>query len=89
MPAITFVIIIAACAIAALIIHAARQRYGPNQLPEYGTCHRAPDAVYTVEEAGWVMQERINCNVYECNAKTMAWQVLVEAGRIQPVKDPR
>lgn len=95
MPATTFVVIIAACAIAALGIHALRQRYRPNPLPDGGipaaeiierepwTCHHAPATPYTVEQASQVMQDRINCTADDCDAKAAAFQVLVEARRIK------
>ena len=96
MPATTFVIIIAACSVVALGIHAARQRYGPNPLPENGipaaeiierepwTCHHAPARPYTAEQAARVMQERINCSADDCDAKAAAFRVLVDARRIKP-----
>ncbi len=99
MPATLFVVIIATCSVVALSIHAARQRYGPNPLPEGGipaaeiiyrverepwTCHHAPARPYTVEQASRVMQERINCSADDCDAKAAAFRVLVDARRIKP-----
>lgn len=96
MPSSLLIVIVAACALAALAIHGLRERYRPNPLPENGipareiierepwTCHHAPAKEYTVDEASQVMQDRINCLADDCDAKAAAFRVLVEARRIKP-----
>lgn len=77
MPALIF---IAAC-IAALAVVVALS--GRN--PEPGTCHRAPDGPITEDEAHDLLQERLCCDRWSCDAKRYAWSVLVAAGKILPV----
>ncbi|MEV4126114.1 hypothetical protein [Nocardia sp. NPDC049707] len=51
------------------------------------TCHRAPEYPYAIDEAHWIMQERIDCTIERCAAKRMAHSTLVEAGRIVPASE--
>ncbi|MEV4126950.1 hypothetical protein [Nocardia sp. NPDC049707] len=51
------------------------------------TCHRAPGYPYAIDEAHWIMQERIDCTIERCAAKRMAYTTLVEAGRIVPASE--
>jgi hypothetical protein len=49
-----------------------------------GYPHDAPDEARGVREAQMTMQRHRACRVGECPRKTVAWQALVEAGRIRP-----
>ncbi|GAA5060848.1 hypothetical protein [Nocardia callitridis] len=54
--------------------------------PSWERCvhHSAPANPYTVEQAHRVMRQYIACQRGDCARKQVAWDVLVEAGRIVP-----
>jgi len=60
-----------------------------QRVADEDTCHRAPEYPYAIDEAHWIMQERMDCTIERCAAKRMAYQTLVDAGRIVPASERR
>lgn len=49
-----------------------------------GWPHEAPDHPMSVKDAHLAMQRHYGCDRGDCPRKAVAWQTLVEAGRIRP-----
>ncbi|WP_062985457.1 hypothetical protein [Nocardia anaemiae] len=54
---------------------------------ESSRIHPAPPGGYTVEEAGYVLQEHLECSREICDAKNTAYWVRAEAGKLQPTRE--
>ncbi|WP_433715384.1 hypothetical protein ACQP2U_16015 [Nocardia sp. CA-084685] len=54
---------------------------------ETARIHPAPPSGYTVEEAGYVMQEHLECSREICDAKNTAYWIRAEAGKLQPTRE--
>ncbi|MGK8553616.1 hypothetical protein [Nocardia gipuzkoensis] len=48
--------------------------------------HTAPRRPYLVEEAHWITQDHIDCDVHTCAAKAAAIDVLIDAGHMKPAR---
>ncbi|WP_329408276.1 hypothetical protein OG563_38700 [Nocardia vinacea] len=49
--------------------------------------HPAPPGGYTVEEAGYVLQEHLECSREICDAKNVAYWIRVDAGKLRPTRE--
>ncbi|WP_280371212.1 hypothetical protein [Nocardia wallacei] len=65
------------------LIHPPESEMDVSVWPQ-GWPHEAPDEPMTITEAHWTMQRHRSCDRGECPRKSMAYQLLVEAGRIRP-----
>ncbi|MGY4102336.1 hypothetical protein ACW2Q0_22695 [Nocardia sp. R16R-3T] len=54
---------------------------------ETSRIHPAPRGGYTVEEAGCVLQEHLECSREICDAKNTAYWIRVDAGKLQPTRE--
>ncbi|WP_433621628.1 hypothetical protein [Nocardia sp. CA-120079] len=54
---------------------------------ESSRIHPAPPGGYTVDEAGYVLQEHLECSREICDAKNTAYWIRAEAGKLQPTRE--
>ncbi|MEV4128123.1 hypothetical protein [Nocardia sp. NPDC049707] len=54
---------------------------------ETSRIHPAPPGGYTVEEAGYVLQEHLECSREICDAKNIAYWIRADAGKLQPTRE--